>query len=689
MKYLILSMLLFLSLIGNAQQTINQKKDSLLLLLESADTENRISLLIELGSELTSTNLDSSLLVVEQAARMAEEVGSELLLAKANIQLGRIFNYKSLFDSAIYYFSVVESMDFSVLDYDTKCSLFMNRGITFFYQANYEVARADFEKSLVLANDQKDMSDVSRCYNNIGLTYQYEGQFNEASNYLVRSAEIDDSLGNELSAAKSYNNIGILNSTLHNNEIANTYYAKSLEIKRRYGDLRGVVGTLINMGIVMKNSGMDEKSLTYYHEALAISQEINYTNGTLDVYNNLVVTHNHLEQFDKAIVYSKLALKMRKDTGATEEILLLETNLCDAYRLNGELPKAESMVASIVKRMEAVGNLRHLHEGYLVFSRVYSDIGDFEKALKFYEKHKITGDSIFNQERNATILDLQTKYDTEKKEKEITLLSAKNTIQKLELKSNQHMMIAMTIIAFLVIIFLVTMYSRRNYKLKVKLVTEKERHQKQGFKSLIEGEEKERKRIAQELHDGLGQLLSSARLNVSAMEDNFEEIVTTQWNNSLKLIDDAVTEVRHISHNMMPNALISIGFEAAIREQVHLINDAGEVNVHANFPDQKIGVSESEAIALYRIIQELLNNALKYSEAKNIWLDIEDNDQLEVNVRDDGKGFDTASISSSTGIGWRNIQSRIDILSGSIDINSEIGKGTKISLRFSVLKVAI
>ena len=134
----------------------------------------------------------------------------------------------------------------------------------------------------------------------------------------------------------------------------------------------------------------------------------------------------------------------------------------------------------------------------------------------------------------------------------------------------------------------------------------------------------------------------------------------------------------------MPNALISIGFEAALKEQIHIINDAGRVKVHAQFPEDKIEIEEAEAIALYRVIQELLNNALKYAEADNIWLTIDVSDQLQVSIKDDGKGFDLNQIKSSTGIGWQNIRSRVDILNGAIDIRSKLGKGSQISLKIAV-----
>jgi signal transduction histidine kinase len=185
-------------------------------------------------------------------------------------------------------------------------------------------------------------------------------------------------------------------------------------------------------------------------------------------------------------------------------------------------------------------------------------------------------------------------------------LTAQNEIQSLEIQNNQVMLGGMGGIAILLVVSTIAMYSRKNYKLKVFLAQEKEAQQKLRFKSVIEGEEKERKRIAQDLHDGLGQLLSTARLNVSVLEDEILDDNSTTLNNSLKLIDDAVSEVRSISHNMMPNALISIVFEAALKEQVHLINDAGKVHVKLLLPEENLDLEESKAISLIESYKKFL-----------------------------------------------------------------------------------
>ncbi|MEP2024876.1 MAG: sensor histidine kinase [Reichenbachiella sp.] len=668
-----------------AQQTnIDHKIDSLNQVLKTAQGHDQIDPLIELGTELTQINLDSAHNTFKLAIRLSKQFDDKKKEALSKIKLASTFNYKSQYDSAHFYFTEAEIDGGEFQDYEILSSIFMNRGITYFYQSEYSKAREQFTKSLDMALSEKNAKDMARCYNNIGLTFQYQGNFQNAFEYLLKSTVIEDSLGNELAVAKSYNNMAMLLSDLNNYDEANDYYQKSLRIKLKHGDQRGAVGTYINLAVLYKNLNQYDKAMEAYMEALQLAEATNYTNGMIDILSNLAVLHNHLLQHDKAIQYLEQALVLIKNNGKNNRSIMIKVNLCDSYRLAGRLMEAKKMAPGLINEIEVLGNTRQMHQAYLVFSQLYENLNLHSKSLTYYKIHKSLGDSIFNQEKNKSILELKTQYETEKKEQEIELLSIENQLQVSEIQIANNRLMAAIGTTGLLLLTIFLLFNRYKHKQRALLAEEKAINQKLGFKSLIEGEEKERKRIAQELHDGLGQLLSTARLNISALEDMVKSEVDKQWQNSLKLIDDAVTEVRHISHNMMPNALISIGFEAALKEQIHIINDAGQVKIHSELPSEKINLEENEAIALYRVIQEVLNNALKYAKAQHIWLTITDHNGIQVLIKDDGQGFDINQIKSSSGIGWRNIASRIELLNGEFKIQSDIGEGCEVNIKLAV-----
>jgi signal transduction histidine kinase/ligand-binding sensor domain-containing protein len=231
--------------------------------------------------------------------------------------------------------------------------------------------------------------------------------------------------------------------------------------------------------------------------------------------------------------------------------------------------------------------------------------------------------------------------------------------------------IAVGLIGFVIVFISIRFYLRRQIRIGRK-------EQSVRMNAIIETEEKERKRIAGELHDGLGQLLSTARLNIAGFDEVVHGRDSILLKNSLQLLDEACAEVRTISHNMMPGALIRLGLMEAINELVNKINDTEKIKIEydTNLEER---FAETIEIALYRIVQEVLNNMLRHSQAKNIYLKIERvKDHLEIHIADDGISFDVTAIANSKGLGWKNIYSRVEILNGIIQVESEKEKGTSI-----------
>lgn len=235
--------------------------------------------------------------------------------------------------------------------------------------------------------------------------------------------------------------------------------------------------------------------------------------------------------------------------------------------------------------------------------------------------------------------------------------------------------IGTVLIGLLLVVAGIRLYLRRQIKIRTR---ELQLEQGARIHAIFETEEKERKRIAGELHDGLGQLLSTAKLNVSGIGENLDAKDQVLYHNSLQLLDQACEEVRTISHNMMPGALIRMGLIVAVNELILKINDTEKLSVEYETEIQE-RFSETIEITAYRIIQEALNNMVKHSGAKNIRLRIARRDDLlEITIADDGTGFEVSTMKESKGLGWKNMFSRVETLKGTIDVKSIPGKGTDI-----------
>ena len=196
--------------------------------------------------------------------------------------------------------------------------------------------------------------------------------------------------------------------------------------------------------------------------------------------------------------------------------------------------------------------------------------------------------------------------------------------------------------------------------------------------------ETERSRLAKDLHDGMGGLLSGIKLTLNSVAENVTEKNTLLFNKANNQLDIAIREMRRMAHNMMPEALLKFGLGEATQDFCDGINEGNLVKMKYIQIGSLQSLVKSTEIVLYRIIQELTTNALKHAIAKNIFIQITKHPLgISLTIEDDGKGFDTAS-SAGNGQGLKNVQSRIEYLKGSYDIKSEINIGTSINIEIPV-----
>jgi two-component system NarL family sensor kinase len=205
--------------------------------------------------------------------------------------------------------------------------------------------------------------------------------------------------------------------------------------------------------------------------------------------------------------------------------------------------------------------------------------------------------------------------------------------------------------------------------------------------SMLKGQEEERSRLAKDLHDGLGGLLSGVKFSLRNMKDNL--IVTPDnmavFERSLDMLDTSIRELRRVAHNMMPEMLTKFGLDEALKEYSNSVTATKLLTVKYQPFGMKERLDKSSEIIIYRIVQELINNILKHAAASEVLVQlIREENRLSVLVEDNGKGFDTSILENSRGAGWTNIKSRVDYLKGRLDIYSEPNKGTSVTIEFNV-----
>ena len=318
--------------------------------------------------------------------------------------------------------------------------------------------------------------------------------------------------------------------------------------------------------------------------------------------------------------------------------------------------------------------------------------------LTLYDHYKELQDSLNDLVLSDKILkntqEIEGRYSLNEKEAEINSLNAEEKINSLVLyqhRTTDRILIAI-LIAFAIIGFL--FYSNSKHKKKLllseaalheqKIIELEKEKQLLATRSVLLGQEEERKRVAKDLHDGLGGILSVAKYSFNNMKQDLANSPENEiaFNKSMGFLNKSIQELRRVAKNMMPEALVEFGLDTALKDYCNSITNNGSLQIiYQSFEVTDDSVSPSIATIIYRIIQELINNILKHSNAtKAVVQLVKRTDALSITVEDNGKGFDIKILNDSTGIGYLNLQNRVSYLEGTLDIQTAIGNGTFVSI---------
>lgn len=322
--------------------------------------------------------------------------------------------------------------------------------------------------------------------------------------------------------------------------------------------------------------------------------------------------------------------------------------------------------------------------------QLFKNNNQAQKALAVADELFTISDSLAIVQNNNRRIIMDAVFESENKEKKITVLEQQEELQQLRLR--QKNIFNYILMAGVTTLMIISLLSYRNYKQKQKLqqlrINELETEkQLTATEAVLKGEEQERTRLAKDLHDGLGGLLSGVKFSLSNMKDKL--LITPDnmavFERSLDMIDTSIKELRRVAHNMMPEILTKFGLDEAVKEYCNTINATKLLRVKYQSLGMDSRLNNSTEIIVYRIVQELLNNIMKHAAATEVFVQlIRDNDRLNIVLEDNGKGFEIASLENSKGAGWVNIRSRVEYLKGQLDIHSVAGKGTLVNIEFNV-----
>lgn len=398
--------------------------------------------------------------------------------------------------------------------------------------------------------------------------------------------------------------------------------------------------------------------------------------------------YSNANEYRKAIEQYEFARPYRQKVGNPFFIAADLQALSDLYYKTGNFREGVKAGEEALAIATKHNLLLKFENTYVGLAKNHRGLGDHQQASRYFELWAIAKDSIYKHSGADAIAEMQTRYETEKKEQQIALQKAQLTEQELTLQKTY-----LIIIVLIILVTLIVIVARERFKRKQLMADqEKELAVREAFvDATIRSQENERKRFARDLHDGMGQLISSLRLMVNQLDkaSSLEHKVTVAERSEI-ILNEMHAEIRSIAFNLMPQTLIQHGLVPALREMAIRLNQTDKISVTVNGYDIPERLNEVHEISLYRIIQEWVNNVIKYAEAEKISIQLVGHDQeISITIEDNGNGFDTSALENSTGNGWRNIKSRTNLIKGELTLDSREGyKGTTFMLELPLAAIA-
>lgn len=477
---------------------------------------------------------------------------------------------------------------------------------------------------------------------NIAASYNYLNQHELSLKYQQEAMDIYKPLNYKAGLASGYNLFGSTYTALKKYKEAQPYLQQSLDIKKEVGDTLGMCNTLINLGMNADKLKDYESASNYFDQAEMLAKAINNESALSKIYTNKGVLASRTKDFESAKTNELKALEYAKKTN--DKFVLTEL--------------------------------------YKNLGKTYNATGNLDSALIVKDKAILAKDSLIDLTMQGQIADMQTKYETVKKEKQIEQ-------QKAIITKRNYTIMGIVGLALLLAIIALGIFNRFKLKKKNELQQKLFEQQQLATINIIHAEEKERKRIASDLHDGVGQLMTAAWLNMQAIGEKLNTTdaeTAQQLSKAMHLVDESCKEVRAVSHNMMPNALLNKGLVNAVREFISQINTkATNISLHTEGLHTPLP-SHIETV-LYRVIQESVNNVIKHANATSLDISInKDETGIDVMIEDNGKGFNFAEAIKKDGIGLQNIKSRIEYLLGTVEWSTATNKGTLVAIHIPETK---
>ena len=647
-KYLTFAALILGSHLLCAQESIKNIDSAFTVLRKAPQDTSKVILLQRIGAHYNVVHLDSARAFLQQGIALANELNYPKGRWMNLSTLGVYHERKTQYDSAMTYLNSALGIVEEINSTKGYAVVLNNIATVQIRKAEYQEALKNMFDALKAEEELGNKNGIAQAYNNIGVVYYYTANYDKTTYYLTRALEIQEELGNLDGLQNGYNNVGAIFEYQKKYDDAIGSYEKALQISRKLGDQKQEATFLSNIAQSYMNKKDFERAESIFKESIAIKIEIEDYNGMVNGY----------------ISFGQLLLKQDKLKDAKrylEEAIVLSR-------------KYNSKIA--------------LPEAYAALSEVAEKEGKLNKSVAYLKDYIAIKDSILNEDNTRILAETEAKYQTEKKEREILEQRALIAEKDLEVRQKNTLMYGGFGLALILGLLGYLFYNQQ--KLKNRQL-QKEGELKSAL-AAIETQNKlqeQRLRISRDLHDNIGAQLTFIISSIDNLKYGFKDIgdkLSSRLSGISAFTSDTIYELRDTIWAMNKNSITIEDLQTRIS---NFIDKAAIASNEMKFsfkiaseldPEHKF--TSVEGMNIYRVIQEGVNNAVKYAEAKHIDVIIsEDISSYQIEIKDDGNGFETANVEQGNGL--NNMKKRSRDINATFAIDSELNKGTSIVMSLS------
>lgn len=562
---------------------------------------------------------------------------------------------------------------------------------------HFEIGNNFADKLIKKDSTKANMKIWLRGRYNLGVVYGYEGNTEKEIELATLTIPIAERMGDKLFVANGNTNLAI---KYNNLSAFKNAYDLFMVSQKQFEEIGGPED-MIYHSLAFSPSLFSMDSLPKMKEVLDLAKknldEIPNSFYLPSYYGELGLYYGGIKEYKKGINALNKARDYFDPNSKNNYLRLLYQRYSNIYDKIGDHKKAREYTLRYLNFWDNNHSKEDIVNSYRSLAKHEANLDNYETAYGQLNEYVLAVDSMRLDNLGSDMKNLEAQYKIATKEKEILALqNEKNeSALSLEKKKSQAYLLGGIISLLALVLFAGYMfYQRKLRKAKKKeriqeaeVEVLKQEQQNKIFSAMIEGQEKERKRLAIDLHDGLGGRLSGISMNLSKLDkDEPKEYPKKQLQKVMKDLNDSLTELRNVARNMMPETLVKFGLQAALKDYCSSMTGS-ETKVTLQFYGTDKGININQQVTMYRVIQELINNAVKHAKATEVLVQyIREGNQVDITVEDNGIGFDQRKSlkQKDAGMGLSNLQTRVAYLKGNIDFESEENEGTTVNVHINI-----